>query len=273
MSKALHNDLTKEMLEYEYGLSKNWSTVARTLGHSYTTIKKYVDLYDIQYEKRQQYSCDYNFFKNETPESFYVAGFIAADGSIRNTKYSDILKINLSINDIEHLIKIKNIMNSNHPIKEFVIDPKAKIIKKCVEFKIFSCGMINDLEKFNIIQNKTFTYHMPDWLLIHPLVSHFMRGYFDGDGTISLGKLYKGRKVKQLTFANIGTLNFIQQYQQILINNCLINKTKIYKHKNVYKVGYTGNGNAGKIFSFLYKDATIYLDRKRNIFINSQPFQ
>jgi hypothetical protein len=264
--KNLQNTLTKEMLEYEYQLLKNWSAVARKTGNSFTTIKKYVELYNIKYEKRQKYSCNQSFFKNDTPENFYVAGFVAADGSIRNTKYSHFLKINLSSTDTEHLHKIKTLLFSNHPIKEFIINKHDKDIRKCVEFKIFSNEMVQDLLRFNIVQNKTFIYTMPDWLISHPLVHHFMRGYFDGDGSISLSGLGVNRTIRQLNFQIIGTQKFAEQYGSILEQNCKLNHNKIAKHNNIYRLNYGGNKTTKKIYDFLYKDATVWLDRKREKF-------
>lgn len=267
MSKnSLQNKLTKEILEYEYKICGSMRKIADKLNISIDSIYKYMKLYEIPYEKHYQkiYSCDENIFSYDTPESFYLAGFIAADGSVQNRKYSKILKIALSKKDKDHLEKIKTLLKSNHPIKDYKVKP-SKLVKKshyCSEIQITSHSLVNDLQRFNIVQNKTLTYIMPKWLIKHPLVNHFMRGYFDGDGTISWCGLGKGRTVKQLIFSILGTKTFIHQYRNLLINNCFLNKAKITTCKNVYKISYSGNIINKKLYYFLYENASIYLDRK-----------
>ncbi len=210
------------------------------------------------------YDCNENTFKIDSPESFYLAGFIAADGSVQYRKYSKILKIALSKKDINHLEKIKNILKSNHPIKEYKVK-KSKLVNSdndCVELQITSKVLVEDLKKFNIIPNKTKIYEMPEWLINHKMISHFMRGYFDGDGTITCCGLLEGRSILQLNFSILGTEKFLQQYQQILLKNCKIKEAKICKRSSIYKLSYSGNNTVGNIFDFLYQNQNICLTRK-----------
>ena len=104
---------------------------------------------------------------------------------------------------------------------------------------------------------------MPDWLLKHEYLHHFMRGYFDGDGCISKCSLVNKRKVVQKSFNILGTFNFINAYKIILEKNCNINCNKICKKGNIYSISYSGNVIINNIYNFLYKDATIYLERKK----------
>lgn len=54
----------------------------------------------------KKYNVNENFFSLDTPESFYWAGFIAADGCIlKNLK---VLEIGLGIKDKKHLKKFKS---------------------------------------------------------------------------------------------------------------------------------------------------------------------
>lgn len=94
-----------------------------------------------------------------------------------------------------------------------------------------------------------------------------MRGYFDGDGSISNCGLGINRKIIQKSFKILGTELFISQYKELLKSNCNLNDNKILKIKNIYSLSYSGNNAVKRIYDFLYKDATIYLDRKRDKFI------
>jgi hypothetical protein len=267
----LQNKLTKEILEYEYKTLGSMQKIANKLSVSIDSVYKYMKLYGLSYDKHFTgiYECNENIFDSDNAESFYLAGFIAADGSLQKRQYSKILKICLSNVDLAHLEKIKISFNSNHPIKTYNVKP-GKLIKtshKCVEIQIVSDKIYDDLLRFNIVPNKTFIYMMPEWLVNHPLVHHFMRGYFDGDGSISYCGLSAGRAIKQLHFNILGTQNFIEEYRNILIKNCQLHYNKTVVKNNVFSLSYSGNKVVKKIYDFLYKDATIWLDRKREKFI------
>jgi hypothetical protein len=267
----LQSTLTKEILEYEYKTVGSMQKMADKLNVSIDSISKYMKLYQISYEKHYTglYDCNENYFQFDTPDSFYWAGFIAADGCVVKRQYSKILKITLSRKDRSHLDKIKIALQSNHPIKEYYIKP-SELIKKSgwsAEIQIVSKILFDDLTRFNIVPRKTFIYDMPKWLLGHPLLNHFMRGYFDGDGCISYCGLGEGRTIKQLSFSLLGNESFLINYQNVLIKKCLINENKIIPKDNVFSLSYAGNYNIEKLYNFLYKDATIFLDRKRNRFL------
>jgi hypothetical protein len=273
MSKILLNYLSKEILEYEYKNCGSMQKVADKLKLSVDTIYKYMKLYNIEYNINYKglYSCNESFFNSGSPESFYLAGFIAADGSVQYRKYSKILKITLALKDENHLIKIKNILNSSHPIKKYLVKP-SKLIQsehECVELQIANKTIVDSLLKFNIVPNKTKKYNIADWIVDHQFVNHFIRGYFDGDGTITYCGLPKNRKIKQLNFSIIGTEKFIKQYNDILSKNCKINPAKVINHYSIYKISFSGNNVVKKIYNFLYQDASLYLDRKKNIFDNN----
>jgi hypothetical protein len=217
----------------------------------------------------KKYYCDENFFNQDNESSFYWAGFIAADGSVQERKYSKILKICLSNKDLNHLENFKKLIHSTHPIKNYKIKSN-KLIKSetlCCEIQITSKLLVNSLKRFNIIPNKTKIYEFPSEIINSQYVHHYMRGYFDGDGTITNCGLSINRKILQGSFSILGTQSFIENYQKILINKAKLTKTKIYKHKSVYKLVYIGNNNIKKIYQYLYNSSNIYLDRKKDKFM------
>lgn len=272
MSKNLCKLLTKNMLEYEYKLCGSLQKIADKYHISVDSVSKYMKLYDISYNKHYSgiYSCNNSLFTCDTESSFYWAGFIAADGSLQQRKYSKILKITLSNKDKSHLEKFKISINSTHPIKCYKVKPSKLINKEhmCSEIQLVNDLLFDSLGRFNIVPNKTFTYNIPNFLLNHSLSHHFMRGYFDGDGCITNCGLIKNRKIVQGSFEILGTKDFIENYQSILINKANLHATKINKHYGIYKLNYSGNNNIKNIYNFLYNDAHVYLDRKHNKFLN-----
>ena len=92
-----------------------------------------------------------------------------------------------------------------------------------------------------------------------------MRGYFDGDGYI---RVYNPKGKSR--FEVIGTSQFLDEYENILLSHCKKNnKTKRITNKswneNTQAIIYGGH-RIEDIYKFLYQNATIYLDRKYNMF-------
>jgi hypothetical protein len=128
--------------------------------------------------------------------------------------------------------------------------------------------MVKDLQRFNVVPAKTKIYTFPDSLVSHPLVHHFMRGYFDGDGSWYIP--VQKKPTKQIYFSLRGTELFLEPFRSILEKQCdlEIRKTPIRINTNCGVLEYGGNGITTKIKDFLYKDATVYLKRKFDI-VNS----
>lgn len=97
------------------------------------------------------------------------------------------------------------------------------------------------------------------------LIHHFMRGYFDGDGYV---RVYEPKGLSR--FEILGTSQFLDTYEDILLNHCKNNnRTKrIINEKwneNTQGIMYCGH-RLEDIYNFLYNNATIYLDRKHEMF-------
>ena len=96
------------------------------------------------------------------------------------------------------------------------------------------------------------------------LNSHFIRGYFDGDGCIRIGDKNTG------VFSVCGTKSFLTKIRTIFIKKCNVKKVSIYKFKKKkgYELRYKGNINCTLIRNFLYKESSIYMKRKYDIFFS-----
>lgn len=109
--------------------------------------------------------------------------------------------------------------------------------------------------------NKTFLIRLPN--LDKSLMSHFMRGYADADGCISYSELHNRWRATITSNAE-----FAQQYADYILDNLGIDK-KVYLYSKNNKTGEFQIGSKAdliKYLDFLYKDATIYLDRKYNLY-------
>ena len=211
----------------------------------------------------QNHKFDFNrrFFENiDTEKKAYWLGFIYADGSVYKSKdnISHHLVIKLSSKDINHLHKFRSDFSLPHEIK----------LRKEISFgggfesariRITSKELVNDLIKHGCIPNKTFVLQFPN--INENLYNHFIRGYFDGDGSISITN-----NQKQITI--LGNYDFLSKIQEVLIKNCNITKTKITKKDKIYYLKYGGNVNAKKISDFLYANYSTCLERKQKFYEN-----
>lgn len=220
-----------------------------------------------------KYKCNEDFFNQDNELSFYWAGFIAADGyvKLKDRKYKQ-LSIGLSRKDRCHLELFKQHIEFEGPVSNKKVKAAKPKWNNTIgsELTISSDAIFDSLARFNIVPRKTHIYTFPKWLISHDLVHHFMRGYFDGDGSVCFSKPRNGRKHKQLYFSVRGTPEFLITYRQILEANTLVRKrTKPIPIKNgIGSLEYGGNGIAMSIRDFLYKDATVYLQRKYDRFFH-----
>ena len=88
----------------------------------------------------------------------------------------------------------------------------------------------------------------------HELMHHFLRGYFDGDGSIC-HTIQDGKIRWQVSF--IGTIHFLNYVQKFLNK-----KHELSTCGNNYRFNFSKFCDVKDILNILYKDATIFLDRK-----------
>jgi hypothetical protein len=117
-----------------------------------------------------------------------------------------------------------------------------------------------DLVKLGVTPNKSKVLTFPNFIEKR-LICHFIRGLFDGDGTVNVKK-----STGHLIFNIVGTLDIVVNVQKILINECAVSSTKILTKGSISCVEYGSNDYVKKIGIYLYHNATIFLERKKEKF-------
>lgn len=194
----------------------------------------------------KKYYIDENYFENiNTTNKAYLLGFIFADGCIR--KDNLVLSIVVHNKDIDILEKIKNELNSNIPISNVKNKNHSRI-------NICNIKLCSDLIKLGCHNNKTFNLHFPN--LNNNLIPHFIRGFMDGDGCISI-KRKNNYIYYSLSFT--GTIDMMKKLKEILdVNN------KITFYRNAYALNIGKKKDVMRILDWIYKDANLFLQRKYN---------
>jgi hypothetical protein len=127
----------------------------------------------------RKYNLNENFFDVLNEKSTYWLGFLYADGYVRmKDGKSGELKLKLKDTDRSHIEKFLTDIECIKPIK-CGIDNKSKFCSVTV----YSNLIVNKLFELGCVNNKTQKIRLPN--LNESLMNHFIRGYFDGDGSIS----------------------------------------------------------------------------------------
>ena len=144
-------------------------------------LKKYYDIKILPDGKKE---IDSNIFeKIDTEEKAYWLGFLYADGYISN---ENSFELSVQDKDSNHILKFKNFLKSNHIIQSKNTTMNGKTFKQ-KRISIKDSQIAKDLRKHGCISNKSFTISFPE-LNSLDLYKSFIRGFFDGDGSIIKGK-------------------------------------------------------------------------------------
>lgn len=203
-----------------------------------------------------------NFFsKIDTEEKAYWLGFFYADGYIISKRKWQNYKIGikLSVEDINHLRKFKKDIEYTGEVKIFQRRKRYyKNEKDICNIDISSNKLAEDLIKNGCVENKTLILKYPSKDIIPEcLEKHFIRGLIDGDGCICIDK----NKNFVLNFTGTksmceGVLRFFNK------ENIKLRKRFPERFNNNYSFNIKSRNQVPILLSIIYKDATVYLDRK-----------
>lgn len=219
---------------------------------------------------RQKIAKNQDFFEIIDSEiKAYLLGYIVADGCIsiepkkRNGiiySYSKRLGFNSSIDDKEVIELLKNNISPNITIKEFNRSTKTTIRKNQLNLRFSSSKIVDDLIKLNVIPNKTYhsDFIFPFEILTNENKIHFIRGFFDGDGSVAKS---------DISFVSTSVL-FLNQIKEILLFNIPNITYRIYEIEGITIKYYRLNINIGKniryaIYNLFYNNANYFLTRKK----------
>ena len=201
-----------------------------------------------------------NYFDDiNTAEKAYFLGFLYADG-YNNVKKHEI-KIRLSIQDEELLIKFRDILypNQDRPLQYSVRNGNHSYCELYVSNKRLSDSLV----KHGCIQAKTFQVAFP-YFISKSLYRHFIRGVFDGDGSICLSVLKSGEH--KTCFSIIGYRPFIADINKVIAMECDLNENKLISYKGkderIATLAFTGCRQCIRIREYLYQDANLFMKRK-----------
>lgn len=250
----------KDWLVQQYFIEKKTQfEIAQLANCSLTAIRNSFKKFNIDITNQKnifKYNYDQDYFEIiDTEDKAYWLGFLMADGCVhidKNNKHT--VSLNLSIKDEEHLNKLKNSIKLNKSLIYYQKQsPNSNRIYNYCTLKIHGKKFATNLINNGVCPNKTFNEKLPK--IQKDLIRHFIRGYFDGDGSVGI---YNRSNKKYCSITLIGSIALLEDIKTFA------NIThKIYKKRtsDLYYFSLTYN-KAYNFLQWIYKDSTIYLDRK-----------
>lgn len=203
------------------------------------------------------------YFDTPTSNMAWVLGFLASDGSVSSS--NNTIKLGLVKKDIEILEKIKEEIEIENKITEYT----TRLGCEVVELRWSSKRHKDALAKYTITPKKTFTLQ-PPVLLPYEYWIDYIRGYFDGDGSINL--IHINGKPQALRWqVCAATPIMLEWIVNFFYSKYNIPKVKIQfsekgkNSKGIYYIQYSTNSTK-KIHNFLYTPNSLSLKRKKEHF-------
>ncbi|MRH42489.1 endonuclease [Aquibacillus halophilus] len=193
---------------------------------------------------KRKYQLNEDYFKTWSNNMVYILGFFVADGNIPR----DAQTVSISQKEKYILEDIKKEMGSDHPLYKnkntgvYILNFNSKVMKQDL------------MQLHGITPNKSTSIEFP--FVPEEYMSHFIRGYFDGDGFINYPKYF-------ISFVD-GSYSFMISLREELERNGF--ETNFTNHTTFYRVYVSGRKSIKLFSNWIYKDKELFLHRKYDAF-------
>lgn len=220
--------------------------------------------------RKNIYNFNEHYFDNIDDEhKAYWLGFLTADGYILSARHregrpheSQSFGFSISMKDKELFDYFKQDLEATNPVNVYKNSGSFNATNYCGRILLTSQHTVDTLKKYGIVENKTFITTMPE--IEEHLIPAWIRGYSDGDGSISRDKN------NRLSWGLCGTKELLTGIQEFFGFNYKLSQRFPERHNNNWSLKVAGWINVPSALSIIYKDATIYLKRKYDKYVEIQ---
>ena len=261
--KVITEELKQEIIKYYLSQPMTMKQVEDKYELSHPTITKILkDVPKYTKAKLNNPNMKEHFFQeiNEEAKAYFL-GLLISDGNVfkDNTGRQASISITLDLKDEYMLEKFKEVLQANTSV---VHDGRG-----CGQIAVRSNIMAEDLAKYGVVPRKSYNTYLP--LISKEMMPHLIRGIFDGDGSIMAkpnpSNDGHNRFLHSISFC--GTHQLMEDISNYILENLGI-KTTIYDYKdrNLSELKIQNIDNIAKFGYWIYRNSTIFLNRKKDIF-------
>ena len=266
-SKIITEELKQDIINYYLSkpmtlqkVADKYNLCVPTVGKILKNISKYTKA------KINNPNLKEHFFENINNEAnAYFLGLLISDGNVfkDGTGRQASISITLDLKDEYMLEKFKEVLQANTSIGH---DGRG-----CGQIAVRSNIMAEDLAKYGVVPRKSYHTYLPN--ISKDYMNHLIRGIFDGDGSI-MAKLNPkndghNRFLHSISFC--GTHQLMEDISNYIIKelNLIQNPTVYdYQDKPLSEIKIQNMEDIYTFGEWLYKDATIFLKRKHQIYLD-----
>lgn len=211
----------------------------------------------------RQKANDPNPLLEESDLKYYLLGLIFSDGNLSYSKNLKKMSIRLNDYDIISLLYPK-FSDIN---KRIIYQEDFETFKGLVtSFMILNTNndCISIAESFGLTSRKSLNLKFPS--IDKRFLSDFIRGYFDGDGSVYKSSTYKNTNYYGVSFTS-GSKEFLDELSKILKENNIENNVISDSRKTCYYLKIYRKQSVLNFYKFIYNDSIYFMKRKFNIFI------
>lgn len=207
------------------------------------------------YRGKRKYAVDELYFDSiDCEHKAYWLGFLAADGCVRLLKNGGYVDFGVKEADSHILNEFLRDIQSEHVVRLSSKRIGSKVFKQ-KRVIISSEKLAQRLSDLGVVPRKSLIISWSQCVRDIPedMIRHFVRGYFDGDGS------WSGKSWSIVS----GSKRLLLGMRSYLISILGLSPVALYKPKN-YVLQWGGRKAVGMLYDFMYNDCQICLERKRS---------
>lgn len=260
---------------YQGGMSA--PEIAEKFNANHVMILRYLEKNGVERRGGEESHRTYEINKDlfdviDTQEKAYLLGFIYADGC--NSSDGRCIKIEVATPDRDVLEKISKLIWLENPLDHIKDIVRTRSLRGRKErdyyfsyLNIHSKRYCTKLTEMGCVPAKSLILKFPEWLVDPELQRHFIRGHYDGDGGVHISDIRKNAVTTKIT----STKEFCESVRNIVENQIGIKfgepRESNKSGHNTYCIDMSGARQIENFLTWLYKGASIFLDRKYNLYL------
>ena len=270
MGKNIKNvdESIRQQIIQDYQNCKSIRQIEQDYGVTRYSVAKYLEEQNIKITKgnhHRKYIHQFDYFETiDTEEKAYWLGFMFADGYIvdySNRYGEDKFGITLHSDDVETLERFRESIKSTNPITD--VSSNGRSLRRII---MSSQKTVDDLISHGCVKQKSLILK-PPINIPDNLIHHFIRGFFDGDGSIFWNKSeFEHHKTWNTPSYAISITSTKEMIEWIIEQVGFGNLKKEERREKTWYYRQGGNNKARAFCEYIYKDATIFMERKYKLY-------